>query len=72
MDFLRLSKSVRPSAMACTMEAKLSSIRITSAASRATSEAAGEPMAMPMLAFLSAGESLTPSPVMATMAPRRW
>jgi hypothetical protein len=43
-----------------------------SAASRATSDAAAEPMAMPMLAFLSAGLSLVPSPVTATIWPRRW
>ena len=30
------------------------------------------PIAIPMSAFLSAGESLTPSPVTATMAPSRW
>lgn len=30
------------------------------------------PMATPMSAFLRAGESLTPSPVTATIAPKRW
>ena len=50
------------------MEAKLSSNRIMSAACLDTSEPA-MPIAMPMSAFFSAGESFTPSPVTATMAP---
>ena len=57
-----------PSSTPVTMEAKLSSSRIMSAACLDTSEPA-MPMAMPMSAFFSAGESFTPSPVTATMAP---
>lgn len=44
------------------MDAKLSSKRTMSAACLDTSEPA-MPMAIPISAFLSAGESLTPSPV---------
>mmetsp|Transcript_13474 Transcript_13474/g.50151 ORF Transcript_13474/g.50151 Transcript_13474/m.50151 type:complete len:238 (-) Transcript_13474:1951-2664(-) len=61
----------RPSSTPDTIEAKLSSRRIISAAFFDTSEPA-IPMATPMSPFLSAGESLTPSPVTATMCPRRW
>ena len=50
------------------MEAKLSSVRIMSAASLATSVPV-TPMATPISAFLSAGESFTPSPVTATTSP---
>ena len=50
------------------MVEKLSSTRIMSAASLHTS-VPDLPMAMPMLADLRATESLTPSPVIATMAP---
>mmetsp|Transcript_8580 Transcript_8580/g.28243 ORF Transcript_8580/g.28243 Transcript_8580/m.28243 type:complete len:251 (+) Transcript_8580:1829-2581(+) len=71
MDFLRLSKMRRPSSTPATIEAKLSSSRIMSAAFFVTGVPA-MPMAMPMSAFFSAGESLTPSPVTATMWPRRW
>ena len=49
-----------------TMDAKLSSSRMTLAASRATSLASGDPMATPTWARFSAGESFTPSPVTAT------
>mmetsp|Transcript_12652 Transcript_12652/g.39928 ORF Transcript_12652/g.39928 Transcript_12652/m.39928 type:complete len:222 (+) Transcript_12652:1460-2125(+) len=70
MDFLRLSKMRRPSSTPLTMEAKLSSMRIMSAASLETSLPA-MPMATPMSPFLSAGASLTPSPVTATISPRR-
>ena len=52
------------------MLAKLSSVRIMSAASRATSVPA-LPIAMPMSAALSAGASLTPSPVIATTSLHR-
>lgn len=52
--------------MAATMVAKLSSTRIISDASLLTSVPV-RPMATPMSANLSAGASLTPSPVMATM-----
>mmetsp|Transcript_34993 Transcript_34993/g.79789 ORF Transcript_34993/g.79789 Transcript_34993/m.79789 type:complete len:207 (+) Transcript_34993:976-1596(+) len=53
------------------MEAKSSSSSTMSAASRDTSDPE-MPMAIPMSAFLSAGESFTPSPVTATMPPRSW
>ncbi len=71
MHFLRLSKIKRPSAMPCTIDAKLSSIRMTLAASLATSLPM-MPMATPTSAFLRAGESLTPSPVTATMCCMLW
>ncbi|CAH1955318.1 unnamed protein product [Acanthoscelides obtectus] len=61
MDFFRLSKIRRPSSTPVTMEAKLSSRRIMSAACLDTSEPA-IPMATPMSAFFRAGESFTPSP----------
>lgn len=64
-DFFKLSKIFRPSSMPTTIEAKLSSNRIMSAASWDTSVPA-MPMAMPMLAFRRAGASFTPSPVTAT------
>ena len=48
-----------------TIEEKSSFKRIMSAAFYATSEP--EPIATPIFAFLIAGESLTPSPVTATM-----
>ena len=54
----------RPSSMALTMDAKLSSVRTMSAAPFATSEPV-IPMAMPTSAACSEGASLTPSPVMA-------
>lgn len=61
-----------PCSTPVTMEAKLSSSRIMSAAFLAASEPA-MPMATPMSAFFRAGESLTPSPVTATIAPcREW
>ena len=50
------------------MVAKLSSVRIISAASLVTSVPV-MPMATPMSARVSAGASLTPSPVIATMLP---
>ena len=52
------------------MVAKLSSVRIMSPASFDTSVPV-MPIAMPMSAFFRAGASLTPSPVMATIAPLR-
>ena len=61
-----LAKMARPSRTADTMVAKLSSARIMSAASLLTSVPV-MPMATPMSADRSAGESFTPSPVMATM-----
>jgi len=60
-----LSRMVRPWRTAVTMVAKLSSARIIEAASLATSDPV-RPIATPMSAPLSAGPSLTPSPVMAT------
>jgi len=54
--------------MALTIEAKLSSVRIMSAASLATSVPV-MPMAMPMSARRRAGASFTPSPVTATTSP---
>ena len=60
------SKTARPSSMAFTMLAKLSSSSTMSAASLATSVPA-IPIAMPMCALLSAGASFTPSPVTATI-----
>ena len=56
--------------MPVAIEAKLSSSSTISAASRATSVPLA-PIAMPTSAALSAGVSLTPSPVMATTSPRR-
>lgn len=61
MDFFRLSKINRPSSTPVTIEAKLSSRRIMSAACFDTSEPA-IPIATPMSAFFNAGESFTPSP----------
>lgn len=51
----------RPSSTPVTMDAKLSSSSIMSAACLETSEPA-IPMATPISAFFRAGESLTPSP----------
>ena len=53
------------------MVEKLSSVRIITAASLVTSVPV-MPIAMPMSAFFSAGASLTPSPVMATIWPWRF
>ena len=69
MNFWMLSKMPRPSSTALTMEAKLSSVSTMSEASLVTSVPV-MPMAMPMSAALTAGASLTPSPVMATTWPR--
>ena len=60
-----LPKMPRPSSTAATIDAKLSSVSVIAAASRATS-VPEMPIATPMSAFLSAGASLTPSPVIAT------
>mmetsp|Transcript_15500 Transcript_15500/g.34221 ORF Transcript_15500/g.34221 Transcript_15500/m.34221 type:complete len:277 (-) Transcript_15500:405-1235(-) len=68
IDFLRFANSSRPSLMPTTMEAKLSSSSTMSAASLATSDPF-LPMAMPIAACFRAGESFTPSPVMAVMFP---
>lgn len=56
-----------PSSTPVTMEAKLSSSKIMSAAFLAASDPA-MPIAIPISAFFRAGESLTPSPVTATTA----
>lgn len=61
LTFWMLSKRRRPSFTASTIEAKLSSVSTIFAASLATSDP--EPIAIPTSAFLRAGESLTPSPV---------
>lgn len=61
IDFFKLSKIKRPSSTPVTMEAKLSSNKIMSAACLDTSDPA-IPMATPMSAFFNAGESFTPSP----------
>jgi hypothetical protein len=63
-----LAKIPRPSRTAATIVAKLSSARIIFAASFDTSVPV-IPIAMPMSARFSAGASLTPSPVIATMLP---
>ena len=67
MFFFRLSKMSLPHSIPFVIEEKLSSRIIKSAAFLATSDP--EPIAIPMLAFLMAGESLTPSPVTATICP---
>ena len=69
MNFWMLSKMPRPSSTALTIDAKLSSVRTMSEASFVTSVPV-TPMAMPMSAALTAGASLTPSPVIATTSPR--
>ena len=65
------AKIARPSSTAATIDAKLSSASTMSAASFDTSVPV-IPIATPMSAVRSAGASLTPSPVIATMLPRRW
>ena len=60
----------RPPSTAATIVAKLSSVRIMSAASFVTSVPV-IPIATPMSARFSAGASLTPSPVIATTLPLR-
>ena len=71
MNFWMLSDMRRPSSTAATMLAKLSSARTMSAALFATSEPE-RPMAMPTSAAWREGASLTPSPVIAAKALRRW
>lgn len=61
MHFFKLSNMSRPSSIAVMMDAKLSSNNIISAASFETLDPV-IPIAIPMSAFFSAGESLTPSP----------
>lgn len=67
IDFFKLSKIILPRSTPPTIEQKLSSSKIISAAFLATSDP--EPIATPISAFLIAGESLTPSPVTATIWP---
>ena len=69
MAFFMLRYTFRPLATALMMVAKLSSVSIMAAASLETSVPV-MPIATPMSAFLRAGASLTPSPVMAVMEPR--
>ena len=59
---------MRPSRTAAVIEAKLSSASTIAAASLVTSVPL-IPMATPMSAFLRAGASFTPSPVIATICP---
>ena len=66
--FIILSYIRLPSSTADTTVAKLSSVKIISAASLATS-VPHFPMAHPISAFFSAGASFTPSPVIATICP---
>mmetsp|Transcript_1209 Transcript_1209/g.4791 ORF Transcript_1209/g.4791 Transcript_1209/m.4791 type:complete len:272 (-) Transcript_1209:2861-3676(-) len=68
MTLLTLALIARPSPIALTMVAKLSSARTMSDASLATSVPV-MPIARPTSASLSAGASFTPSPVMATTLP---
>jgi hypothetical protein len=65
-NFLTASLMALPQAKALTMEEKLSSMRMMSDASLATSVPA-MPMEKPTSAALRAGASLVPSPVTATM-----
>lgn len=67
IDFFKLSKIILPCSTPFTIEQKLSSSKIISAAFLATSDP--EPIATPISAFLIAGESFTPSPVTATICP---
>jgi hypothetical protein len=64
-NFLMQSKMLRPYLTAVIIELKLSSSRMIPAAYFATYVPA-IPIAKPISAFLSAGASLVPSPVMAT------
>ena len=68
MAFLILSYTLLPSLTDFTMVVKLSSIKIISAASLATSVPLC-PIAIPISALFKAGASLTPSPVIATISP---
>ena len=66
----RLLMARRPSATTAGMLAKSLSTSTSSATLRAASEPAA--MATEQSASLSASTSFTPSPVMATVCPRRW
>eukprot|EP01139_Manchomonas_bermudensis_P000618 Amastigsp_a683_8.p3 type:complete len:275 gc:universal Amastigsp_a683_8:2603-1779(-) len=63
------SKVTRPCSTAATIELK-SSLRRTTSAALIVRSVPAIPIAMPTLACLMAGASLTPSPVMAAMCPR--
>ena len=65
--FFKLSKMSLPASIPFTIEEKSSSNNMILAAFLATSDP--DPIATPILAFLIAGESLTPSPVTATTWP---
>jgi hypothetical protein len=65
IDFFKLSKTTLPYSTPLTIEQKLSSSKSMSAAFLATSLPL--PIAMPISAYLIAGESFTPSPVTATI-----
>jgi hypothetical protein len=67
IDFFKLSKITLPYSTPLTIELKSSSRRSISAAFLATSLPL--PIAIPISAFLIAGESFTPSPVTATTCP---
>lgn len=71
MAFFKLSKIFLPSYIPKTIALKSSVNKIISAASFATSVPV-IPIEIPKSAFLMAGESLTPSPVTATISPRAW
>ena len=68
ITFKILSYILLPSSTADTIVAKLSSVKITSAASFATSVPT-TPIAHPISDVFSAGLSFTPSPVIATISP---
>lgn len=68
MVFFKFSNITLHSLMACTKSPKLSLSKISDAASFATSDHVSH-IATPTSAFLSAGASLMPSPVTATIAP---
>ncbi len=70
MNFLMELKMVRPYRIALSMELKLSSRITISLASFATS--VPPPIAKPTSAFLSAGESFTPSPVIPATRSSSW
>jgi hypothetical protein len=67
IDFFKLSKTTLPCSTPLTIEQKSSSRRSISAAFFATSLPL--PIAIPISAYFIAGESLTPSPVTATIYP---
>ena len=69
MTFFRLAYTTRPCSTPATIVAKLSSVTTTFAALLATS-VPERPIATPTSARASAGASFTPSPVIATTAPR--